>query len=140
MATKKEIEARLSLKQREAALMLVENELSDTATKKTQEEIAEALGLTRMGLYKWRQQKDFIDYKNMIADEFFAEFRPTVYKQLLRLINSPQPSVKAIDLYMRKHAMLTDKTIVEDGSTGAGGRTNEQLEKELGDLDALLED
>lgn len=140
MATRKELEARLSLKQREAALLLVENELSDTKDQLTQEEIAEQLGITRQGLYKWRtQNKTFIEYKNMIADDFFNERRDRVYRQLFKLIDAPQPSVKAIDLYMRRHGLLTDKTVVED-ATQEGQRSNEALEKELAELDGLLDD
>lgn len=141
MASRKELEAKLTLKQREAALMLVENELqTDTEERKTQEEIAEALGITRMGLYKWRtQNRIFIEYKNMLADDFFNEKRDIVYRQLFKLITASQPSVKAIDLYMRRHGLLTDKTVVED-QTAADQRTNEQLEKELAELDDLLDD
>ncbi|PFJ17480.1 phBC6A51 family helix-turn-helix protein, partial [Bacillus cereus] len=83
MATKKELESKLSLKQREAALKLVENELSETDERRTQEGIAEELGITRMCLYKWRtQNRAFIEYKNMLADEFFSEKRAFVYRQL----------------------------------------------------------
>jgi transcriptional regulator with XRE-family HTH domain len=141
MATRKELESKLSLKQREAALMLVENELqSEKDERKTQEELAEALGVTRMALYKWRtQNKAFIEYKNLLADDFFSEKRDVVYRQLFKLITSSQPSVKAIDLYLRRHGLLTDKTVVEDNTTAAT-RSNEQLEKELAELDDLLKE
>ncbi|HGO9416676.1 TPA: phBC6A51 family helix-turn-helix protein [Bacillus cereus] len=138
MATKKELESKLSLKQREAALKLVENELSETEERRTQEEISEELGITRMCLYKWRtQNRVFIEYKNMLADEFFSEKRAFVYRQLFKLIGGSQPSVKAIDLYMRRHGLLTDKQVIEDATTN-GARTNEQLEKEIAELDDLL--
>jgi transposase-like protein len=138
MASKKELESKLNLKQREAALMLVENELSDGDEKRTQEEIAEDLGITRMCLYKWRtQNREFIEYKNILADEFFSEKRAFVYRQLFKLIGGSQPSVKAIDLYMRRHGLLTDKQVIEDHTTG-GARTDEQLQKELKELDELL--
>jgi hypothetical protein len=137
MATKKELESRLNLKQREAAFMLVENELALDEDKKTQEEIANELGVTRMCLYKWRtKNKAFIDYKNIIADEFLAEMRPFVYKQLMRTIGGAQPSIKGIDLYFRRHALLTDKKIIEDNTTD-GARSNEDLQKELAEIKAL---
>lgn len=138
MASKKELESKLSLKQRQAALLLVENELSDGEERRTQEELAEELGVTRMCLYKWRtQNRDFIEYKNILADEFFSEKRAFVYRQLFKLIGGSQPSVKAIDLYMRRHGLLTDKQVIEDHTTG-GARTEEQLRKELEELDKLL--
>jgi hypothetical protein len=141
MATRKELEQKLTLQQREAALMLVENELSDNSTeRKTQEELAEVLGVTRMCLYKWRtQNKAFIEYKNLLADDFFSEKRDVVYRQLFRLITSSQPSVKAIDLYLRRHGLLTDKTVIEEVSVG-GNKSDEQIAAEVEELDKLLND
>lgn len=140
MASKKELESRLNLKQREAAFMLVENELAMDEDRKTQEEIANELGITRMCLYKWRtKNKAFIDYKNIIADEFLAEMRPFVYKQLMRTIGGSQPSIKGIDLYFRRHALLTDKKVIED-NTSEGTRSNADLAKELEDIKAMTQD
>ncbi|ABY46838.1 phBC6A51 family helix-turn-helix protein [Bacillus mycoides] len=138
MASKKELESRLNLKQREAALLLVENELNIEGERKTQEEIAQELGVTRMCLYKWRtQNKSFIDYKNMIADEFLSEKRDFVYRQLLRTISGSQPSIKGIDLFLRRHGLLTDKKVIED-NTADGVKSNSDLEKEIAEINALL--
>ncbi|PKJ52712.1 MULTISPECIES: phBC6A51 family helix-turn-helix protein [Bacillus] len=140
MASKKELESRLNLKQREAALLLVENEMNIEGDRKTQEELANELGITRMCLYKWRtQNKSFIDYKNMIADEFFSEKRDFVYRQLLRTISGSQPSIKGIDLFMRRHGLLTDKKVIEDNSAD-GVKSNADLEKELAEISALIKD
>lgn len=139
MASRKELESKLTLTQRKACLMLVESEIGDPQFKKNQEEIAEELGITRMTLYNWRKDRNFIELKNIYADDFFAEFRPTVYKQLMRLITSPQPSVKAIDLFMRRHGLLTDKQeIVSD--SGTNNRSNESIDDELKSLDDQLDD
>ncbi|WP_431819253.1 hypothetical protein LWL40_27800 (plasmid) [Bacillus thuringiensis] len=138
MASKKELESRLNLKQREAALLLVENELNIEGERRTQEEIAQELGVTRMCLYKWRtQNKSFIDYKNMIADEFLSEKRDFVYRQLLRTISGSQPSIKGIDLFLRRHGLLTDKKVIED-NTADGVKSNSDLEKEIAEINALL--
>ncbi|MDA2128671.1 hypothetical protein BK703_16940 [Bacillus thuringiensis serovar silo] len=140
MASKKELESRLNLKQREAALLLVENEMNIEGDRKTQEELANELGITRMCLYKWRtQNKSFIDYKNMIADEFFSEKRDFVYRQLLRTISGSQPSIKGIDLFLRRHGLLTDKKVIEDNSAD-GAKSNADLEKELAEISALIKD
>jgi AcrR family transcriptional regulator len=140
MATRKELEAKLTLQQRRAALMLVENEL-ETENKKTLDEIAAECGVTRQALYKWRtQNKAFIEYRNMIADDFFSSMRPIVYKQLMKLINSPTPSVKAMDLFFRRFALLTDKTIVEDAAGPNELRSDEAIKRELEALDELLND
>jgi DNA-binding XRE family transcriptional regulator len=139
MATMKELESKLTLKQRQAALMLVENEMA-TEGKKTQDEIAEELGISRQGLYKWRtQNRAFIEYRNMLSDDILSSMRPLVYKQLMSLITGSQPSVKAIDLFMRRFALLTDKTLNEDVSGGEGARSTKQLEDSLADIDDLLD-
>ncbi len=132
---RKELESRLNLKQREAALLLVENELNVEGEKRTQEDLANELGVTRMCLYKWRtQNKAFIDYKNLIADEFLEEKRDFVYRQLLKTISGAQPSIKGIDLYLRRHGLLTDKKVIEDNTTSDGVRSNADLEKELAEI------
>lgn len=138
MATMKELEAKLTLKQKQAALLLVQSEMN-TEEKVTQDDIADQLGMTRQGLYKWRtQNKAFIEYKNLLADDILSSMRPMVYKQLMGLITGSQPSVKAIDLFMRRFALLTDKTQTEEIGGGEGARSNEQLEKSLDEIDDLI--
>lgn len=140
MASRKELEAKLTLQQRKAALMLVENEL-ETEGKKSLDEIAEEVGVSRQALYKWRtQNKAFIEYRNMLADDFFSSMRPIVYKQLMKLINGPQPSVKAMDLFFKRFALLTDKTIVEDSTTGNELRSDDAIKRELEELNELLDE
>jgi hypothetical protein len=136
MSRKKQLEAKLSIKQREAALLLVERELGDES--RTLDEIAKELGMSVRGLYKWRtQNKDFIDYVNLLADEFLESKRAVVYRQMMRLIEGPQPSVKALDLYMRRHGLLTDKQVVETRDASAP-QSNDEIAKELEELDELL--
>jgi Helix-turn-helix of insertion element transposase len=136
MSRKKQLEAKLSIKQREAALLLVERELGDES--RTLDEIAQELGMSVRGLYKWRtQNKDFIDYVNLLADEFLESKRAVVYRQMMRLIEGPQPSVKALDLYMRRHGLLTDKQVVETRDASAP-QSNDDIAKELEELDELL--
>lgn len=137
---KSALEAKLTPKQREAALLVVERELSEVNERRTFEDIAAELGMTREALWKWRtQNKDFIEYVNLLADEFLEAKRALVYRQLMKLIEGPQPSVKAIDLYMRRHGLLTDKQVVE--TKEVGGTTNPaDIERELEELDELLAD
>jgi len=141
MSKLKELEAKLDARQRKAAFMLVENELAETDAKLTQEEIAAEVGVDRSTLYLWRtRNRDFIAYKNEIADDFLADKRDRVYAQLLKLINGSQPSVKAIDLFMRRFGLLTDKSVVEQAGDGATQRTDEAIAKQLAKLDDLLKD
>lgn len=136
----KALEAKLTAQQRKAAYLLVENELLPKAERKTQEQIAQEVGVTYKTIWKWSKRNDiFIEYKNAIADDYLSSERANVYAQLLKLIDGPQPSVKAIDLYLRRFGLLTEKQVVST-ETGEGSRTNEDIEKELAELDELLKD
>ncbi len=135
-----QLEAKLTAQQRKAAYMLVENELRDSGEKRSQEEIAEEIGVTYKTIWSWRtKNKTFIEYKNLIADDFLADKRDQVYGQLMKLITGSQPSVKAIDLFMRRFGLLTDKTVIEQ-DTGEGSRTDEDLAKDLEEINELLKD
>lgn len=142
MASKRqrELESKLTPQQQKAAFLLVENDLRDTGDKRTQEEIAEEVGVTYKTLWTWRKQnRNFIDYKNEIADDFLAEYRSGVYGQLLKLINGSQPSVKAIDLYLKRFGLLTEKQVISNEDS-TGSRSNADLAKELEELDDLLKE
>ncbi|MED3832945.1 MULTISPECIES: phBC6A51 family helix-turn-helix protein [Peribacillus] len=136
----RELEAKLTAQQRKAALMLVENELLETGEKRTQEDIAEEVGVSYKTIWSWRtQNRNFIAYKNEIADDFLSDKRDRVYGQLMKLINAPQPSVKAIDLFMRRHGLLTDRQVTET-LDGASNRSDDDIAKEIAELDDLLKE
>lgn len=137
----KALETKLTAQQRNAAYLIVENELKDNmgGEKRTKEDIANEVGVTYKTLWSWSTKNPtFIEYKNGIADDFLAEKRDRVYARLMGLIEGPQSSVKAIDLYMRRFGLLTDKTVVETESEGS--RSNDDLARELEELDDLLKD
>ena len=135
-----ELESKLTAQQRKAAYMLVENELRETGEKQKLEDIAAEIGVDRSTLYLWRtRNRTFIAYKNEIADDFLSDKRDRVYGQLMKLIIAPQPSVKAIDLFMRRHGLLTDRQVTETVG-GDNSRTDNDIAKEIEELDDLLED
>jgi hypothetical protein len=138
----KELEAKLTEQQKKAALILVDNDLKSNKdpSKLTYEQIAEEIGVSYKTIWSWRtQNRNFIAYKNEISDDFLSDKRSMVYGQLLKLIGGEQPSVKAIDLFMRRFGLLTEKQILvnEDAS---GSRSNDDLAKELEELDDLLKE
>jgi transcriptional regulator with XRE-family HTH domain len=136
----KALEAKLDARKRLGAYLLVENELRETGEKRTQEDIAEEVGVSYKTLWEWKTKDSvFIEYKNALADDFLAEKRAYVYGQLMKLIGGSQPSVKALDLYLRRFGLLTEKQVMvtEDNS---GSRSNDDLAKELEELDDLLKD
>lgn len=141
MATNRmqQLEAKLTLQQRKAALILVENELSGEA-KKTREEIAAEVGIERTALWRWNTRNQaFIEYKNALADDMLSTHRVDVYAQLMKLISGSQPSVKAIDLFMKRFGLLTERQITQTDNTN-DNRGNTDIEKELAELDELIND
>ena len=136
----KALEAKLTAQQRKAAYLVVENELLPTKERRTKEEIATEVGVTYKTIWSWStRNRDFIEYKNAIADDFLETEREAVYSNLMQLIKYPQPSVKAIDLYLRRFGLLTEKQVVTT-ENGEGARTDADLERELGELNELLKD
>jgi hypothetical protein len=140
MSRLKELEAKLTEQQKRAAYMLVENDLKPNkdAGKLTYEQIAEDIGVTYKTLWSWKtRNRNFIAYKNEISDDFLSDKRSRVYGQLLKLIEAEQPSVKAIDLFMRRFGLLTEKTVVEN-IDGNSQRSDDDIKRQLEDLDDLL--
>lgn len=136
----KSLEAKLDARKRNAAYLLVENELRETGERRKQEDIAAEIGVTYKTLWMWKTTDPvFIEYKNALADDFLSEKRAYVYGQLMKLIGGSQPSVKALDLYLRRFGLLTEKQVTVNESTNAS-RSNEDLAKELAELDDLLDD
>ena len=121
--------------QREAALALVEYEFTPKAQRKTKQEIADELGITRQCLHKWdTQDKNFIAYKNSIAADFTDSHTAFVYKKLLDSID--RGSVRGIELFMKRLGDLADQqelTIKTDGNDKSFEERRAELMKRLGE-------
>lgn len=139
---KRRLEARLDGRQRKAALLLVQREFLPNSERRTLTDIGEEVGVSDRTLYTWKtQNRDFIDYMNELSDDFLSAERSFVYGQLLKSIKggqNGQPSVKAIDLFLRRHGLITN--VVENRTDeSGGGAASKDIEKDIADLDALLE-
>ena len=133
LSRKDQLKGRLTAQQQKAIYLLVENEMLPNAEQRTQEEIAQELGVERMTLYRWRtRNEEFIEFKNLVADDFLASDRDRVYGVLRKMIFGSQPSVKAIDLYMKRFGLLTEK--IEQINTEGKGTSIEDLERQLDEL------
>lgn len=138
-AKKRQLESKLTAMQRKAALLLVEREFTPHDERKSLDEIAAECEISVRSLYKWRNlNTDFIEYKNIIADDFLSTNRAEVYGQLMKLIKGSQPSVKAISLFMQRFGLLSERKIIETQDTG-GGSSPDDIAKEIAELDELLE-
>lgn len=132
------LEAKLDGRQIKAALMCVEREFAAEEERKSFDEIAEEIGVSRQSLYKWRtQNRAFIDYVNYVADDFLASERAFVYRQLMKSIGGAQPSIKGIDLFFRRFGLITQQVAVETKDAGAA-KSNDELAAEIEELDELL--
>lgn len=140
MSTKRKaaLEAKLDGRQIKAALLCVEREFAPEDGRRGFDEIAEEVGVSRQSLYKWRtQNRAFIDYVNYLADDFLASERAFVYRQLMKTIGGAQPSIKGIDLYFKRHGLITQNIAVET-KDATEARSNEELAAEIEELDELL--
>jgi DNA-binding XRE family transcriptional regulator len=135
----KALEAKLDARKRNAAYLLVENELRETGDKRTQEDIASEIGVSSKTVWEWKTKDQvFIEYKNALADDFLSEKRAYVYGQLMKLIGGSQPSVKAMDLYLRRFGLLTEKSVVETVDTNQV-RSEDAIKQQLAELEELLD-
>jgi hypothetical protein len=138
VSKRKKLEALLDGRQKVAALAVMEREFAAQDERRSLEDIAGDAGVTVRTLYEWRtQNKTFIDYVNLLSDDFLASKRPAVYKRLMQLIDASQPSVKAIDLFMRREGLITTQVAVETKDASAA-KSNEEIAEEIEEFDALL--
>ena len=140
--TRREIlEERLSADQIKAVYMLLDNELASESDKLTQDEIAAECNVNRSTLYRWRtQNQDFIDYRREVMQNYISDMSGLFLKSLKRSIigTNGTPSMKALDLFAKIEG-LVDSASKVDVNIGAGGRSNDDLENELAELEKQLE-
>lgn len=104
-------ETRLKPGQREAAVALVEYEFTPKGERKTKEQIAEDLGISRMQIHRWdTSDENFIAYKNYLASRLVDSQLSLVYSKLLDGIKNG--SMKGIELYLKRIGDLNDKSEV----------------------------
>lgn len=118
--TKKDLEKRMSANEKKVAYALVANEYTDKAERKTMQEIADELQISRTALYNLKNKPDVARLMGMFSDEYMDAFKVKVDMALTRLIDDGSdrlPSVKAIELYYKLQGLMIDRSI-----TGYYGR------------------
>jgi transcriptional regulator with XRE-family HTH domain len=140
--------SRLTAEQLKAANLIVENEfrlLTEDGSKLTQGEIASRVGVTRQTVWKYRQNSNFNAYMAEVADEHLASHRAEVYDALLTMALGKKgnglPSVKALDLYLRRFGLLTDRTVIEneDKEQAMKRKTDAEIADEIEKLSRMIE-
>ncbi|MYL53319.1 hypothetical protein GLW08_08200 [Pontibacillus yanchengensis] len=117
MSRIKELEKRLDSKQIQAANLLVANEFAGREEKQTHQEIADECGISRMTLFRYKKNPDFVTYMDAQSELTLASYRSLADAQLMRLIsghgqNNGLPSVKGLELYYKLFSKLVDKSEV----------------------------
>lgn len=122
-------ESRLKRGQKEAAALLVEYDFSPKDERKTKQEIADLIGLSRKQLYIWESSdENFIAYKNYVAAKYTDSHLPAVYAQLIKGISNG--SMKGIELFLKRIGDLNDKSEVTINN-GANELSFEERRKQL---------
>ncbi|OZQ66557.1 phBC6A51 family helix-turn-helix protein [Paenibacillus odorifer] len=143
----KVLEAQLTPQQQRAAQLLVINEWGELTEeggkKRTMQELADELGIARSTLFEWKRNEMFVAYVNHLTERQLDGMRSEVYVALMRSIRGGAngiPSVKALDLYMRRYGLLSDRTIIEDARSQVEEKrkTDDEIRADISELDALV--
>ena len=131
---------RLEVRQQRAVYLLIENEMLSRSDPeyKTQEQIAEEVGVDRVTLWRWRKQDQaFIEFKKEVAKDYLGDSVGIFVKQLVASMEGTNgaPSQKALDLFAKMMGFIKNEHSVE---VTQGGRSSEDLQAELAALDEQL--
>lgn len=145
MITIEELKGRLTPQQQAAAHLLVANEFAGKE-RRSQEELAEEIGISRQQLHSWRtKNNDFITYQAALSDMALESHRSFVDGQLMKLIrgtsNNGIPSVKAVELFYKLSGKLIEKREVVQHNTSQSKTTritSEEVSRGLDELNDLL--
>lgn len=132
---------KLTVKQQQAVYALIDNEMLPYKERKTQDELADELEVNRATLYRWRKQNQaFIEFKKEVAKDYLGDDVGLFAEALRRSMvgTNGVPSMKALDLYAKMMGFITNEHKLEVSSGNA--RTDEELAKELAELDAMLDE
>lgn len=115
--------------QREAAILLVEYEFAGKEGKLTKGDIADEVGTTRNTLHRWEtRDRNFIEYRNYLAADFFDGYLPLVYSKMIDGIRNG--SMKGIELYLKRMGDLDSRSEVTINE-GTDNQTFDERKAEL---------
>ncbi|HDR7655422.1 phBC6A51 family helix-turn-helix protein [Bacillus cereus group sp. RP37] len=134
----RDLRQEITEEQAQAAVKLVENSFAGRE-RKTLEEIAEELGVSRTTLWTWGNDVNFIRYKEALADQLLRGQMDLANGQLIALIrgdftNNSTPSVKALQLYYQLQGRLVNKTEVTTHNVDKLKVSQSEIEEELAEL------
>ncbi|MGD6964057.1 phBC6A51 family helix-turn-helix protein [Fictibacillus phosphorivorans] len=140
--TIKDLEKRLSPLAVQVAYALVENDFTKHDERKTMQEIADDLGISRTTLYNHKNDGNVIRLMGMLSDKQTDTMRAKVDNALMRLIDDGSgrhASIKAIELFYKLKGLMIDRSIVGESEEDVAPRiTQAELDEELRKLEDLL--
>jgi hypothetical protein len=145
MATLKELQENLTPQQQMAAHLLVANEFAGKE-KRTQEDLAEEIGISRKHLHTWRTEDiDFIRYTAALSEMKVESYTTLVDAKLIYLIehgpsNNGIPSIKAIQEFNRLRGRVVNRTEVSQLTDEPARKrlSDEEVAQGLDELNDLL--
>jgi DNA-binding XRE family transcriptional regulator len=134
-----ELKKRLTDQQAKAAYLLLINEFEEGG-RRTQEDIAKEVGVSRMQLYNWRTQNaDFIAYQNALSDMHLEAYRSKADKKLMELVDKGY--TKALDLYYTLLGRKITKSETTEVRKEIGPRLSDsEIARELEKLQQSIKD
>lgn len=129
-------ESKLRPMQKEAAHELVMYEFmpkkatDEFPKRKTKQQIAEELGITRKTLHEWdTKDTNFIAYKNKVASDMLNSMTPLVYAKLMD--NVRNGSMRAIETYMKRIGDLDNRSEITVHDNSNNAETFKEREEEI---------
>lgn len=112
----------------QACLRYYEEMCKPKHERKTHDELAKEFGITKMTWWRWRQEPEIIEYLNLLASRTVDASLPIATSALLRMIDTRQPSSKALEMFFKLLGMLNERQIIE--TRNANTEINEETIKE----------
>lgn len=111
--------------------------MADPDCRMTNKEIAESVGVSDRTIYRWKEDREFLDLQNDLTDKYMDAFLSEVYRQLQKAVR--QGSVKAIELALKRAGRLIEKREVTSDTTlevvGIESKSNEQIQHEIEEME-----
>ena len=121
----------LSEKQMLAAKLFVYKDIN----KMKVEDIAKEVDVAISTLYEWKQNREFIKFQTILAEERMDEFLETAYSEIRHMATGKNAKegtkLKALELVLRNRGKLKDR---QDVNVEITQRSNEELENEIDEM------
>jgi AcrR family transcriptional regulator len=121
----------LTENQRKAAKLFVYKDIY----KMKVEQIAKECDVSVQTLYNWKQDKEFIKFQTLLAEDRMEEFIETAYSEIRDIATSNKSKdttkLKALELILRNRGRLKDK---QELNVEISQKSNEELENEIEEM------